>query len=236
MKVTIIYDNEVWPREPEAEWGYAAYLKACSLPEYLAQKKSLVADWGFSCLVEAGGRKILFDTGARGAVFLHNLGILRIKPAELQEVFISHGHWDHTGGLKDFLSCNKATVYLPASCPPPVGAGKIIRSKGAWQIYENIYSTGELAGIEQSLVVKTERGLVVVVGCAHPGVGSILEAAAQFGKPLALIGGLHDFAEFELLNDLELVCPVHCTRFKTLIKSLYPEKCVEGGAGRVIEI
>ena len=91
-------------------------------------------------------------------------------------------------------------------------------------------------GIEQSLVVKTERGLVVIDGCSHPGVGNILQAASQFGRVYALIGGLHGFREFALLKDLGLVCPCHCTQHISEIKRLYPEKYVEGGAGRVIEL
>jgi len=59
----------------------------------------------------------------------------------------------------------------------------------------------------------------------------ILNAASQLGKPYAIIGGLHRFNEFDLLKDLQLVCPTHCTQFKEKIKSLYPEKCVDGGAG-----
>ena len=105
-----------------------------------------------------------------------------------------------------------------------------------FQIHENIFSTGELRGIEQSLVVRTGKGLVVIVGCSHPGVKSILNAASQFGRVYALIGGLHGFREFDRLRDLKLICPCHCTQFKSEIRSLYPNKCVEGGAGKVIEV
>ena len=64
----------------------------------------------------------------------------------------------------------------------------------------------------------------------------ILDAASQFGNVYAVIGGLHGFSEYELFKDLELICPTHCTVHKKEIKQLYPEKYVEGGAGRVIEI
>ena len=48
-------------------------------------------------------------------------------------------------------------------------------------------------------------------GCSHSGVGNILKAASQFGKPYALIGGLHGFSDFDLVKDLTLICPTHCT-------------------------
>jgi len=212
MKITIIYDNEV-------------------------RKEGLKADWGFSCLVEAQDRKILFDTGANGSMLLENMEKLNIDPTTIEEIFISHAHWDHTGGISDILRVNPVKVYIPASCPEPRGAREVIRvAKGSLKIHENIFSTGELRGIEQSLVVKTEKGLVVIVGCSHPEVREILSAASQFGKPYAIIGGLHGFNEFDLLKDLQLVCPTHCTQFKEKIKALYPKKCVDGGAGKVIEI
>lgn len=210
MKITIIYDNTALP-------GFEA-------------------DWGFSCLVEAYGRKMLFDAGEMSNILFANMRRLGINPTSIDEVFISHHHWDHFGGLTDFLEVSPATVYLPPSCVEPTGAKEIIWVKTPLQIHENIFSTGELKGIEQSLIVKLDKGLVIIVGCAHPGVETILEAASQFGKPYALIGGLHGFKDFERLKGLALICPTHCTKFKKEIKSLYAEKCIEGGAGRVIEI
>ena len=211
MKITLIYDNKVW-------------------------KEGFRADWGFSCLIEAYGKKILFDTGANGTILLDNMKTLNIEPTMVDDIFISHAHWDHTGGLPDFLKINPAKVYIPSSCRKPYGAKEVIKIKEPLKIDENIFSTGELMGIEQSLVVKTEKGLVVIVGCSHPGVKNILKAASQFGEIYALIGGLHGFSDFDLLRDLEFICPTHCTQFKSEIKSLYPEKYVKGGVGKVIEI
>ncbi len=213
MKITIVYDNEVL-------------------------KEGLKADWGFSCLVEAeNGQRILFDTGGSGSILLHNMEKLNLDPLSIPEIFISHAHWDHRGGLSSLLNLNKkAKVYVPSSCPKPPGAGEVVSIKGPLQIHENIFSTGELEGIEQSLVVRTREGLVVVDGCSHPGVRTILQAASSFGKVNALVGGLHGFNEFDLLKDLKLICPCHCTQFKSKIKHLYPEKCVVCGAGKILEI
>jgi len=211
MKITIVYDNEVW-------------------------KEGLKADWGFACLVEVYGKRILFDTGANGSILLENMKKLNIDPAVVEEIFISHAHWDHTGGLADFLKINPVKVYVPSSFKVPDDAAEIIEVKEARKIHDDIFSTGELENIEQSLVVKTEKGLVVIAGCSHPGVENILSAASRYGKPYALIGGLHGFKEFDLVKDLELICATHCTQFKSEIKSRYPEKYIEGGAGKVIEL
>lgn len=211
MKIVIIYDNDVY-------------------------RENLRADWGFSCFVEVEGvPKILFDAGARSPILLSNMKNLEIDPLSIEEVFISHAHWDHMGGLSEFLRVNgNVKVYIPFSCPKPSGAGDVIRVKEPLQIHDNVYSTGELGHIEQSLVIKTEKGIVVIVGCSHPGVGKILGAASEFGKLYALIGGLHGFREFDLLKDLSLICACHCTQYKSKIRSLYPKTSIEGGAGRII--
>ncbi len=211
MHITIIYDNAAW-------------------------KGDFQTDWGLSCLIEAFGRKILFDTGANGHILLDNMKKLGIDPKAVDEVFISHAHWDHMGGLSDFCKINPSSVYIPSSCPEPHGCGKIVKIKGPLEIHENVFSTGELGGIEQSLIIKKGHGVVVIAGCSHPGVREILEKASLHGKPMAIIGGLHGFKEFNLIEDLEWICPIHCTQFKAKIEALYPEKYVRGGAGRVIEM
>jgi 7,8-dihydropterin-6-yl-methyl-4-(beta-D-ribofuranosyl)aminobenzene 5'-phosphate synthase len=212
MKVTIIYDNIT--RQPELE-----------------------AAWGFSCLVEAAGRQLLFDTGGRGEILLHNLKALNLEPRRITEVFISHGHWDHVGGLADLLRLNRnVRVYLPGSCSRPYEAKEVISVRDSLEISENFISTGELPGAEQSLVVRTGDGLAVIVGCSHPGVGTILTAASRFGRVSALIGGLHGFQEYELLAGLQLICPCHCTQHQAEIKVRFPDTAISGGAGRVLEL
>lgn len=162
---------------------------------------------------------------------------LNIDIYSIDEVFISHVHGDHIGGLSDFLKVNPVKIYFPSSKQELRNLKEVIKViKEPLQIHENIFSTGTLRGIEQSLVVKTEKGLVIIVGCAHSGVKSILEVASRFGKPYALIGGLHGFNDFDLVKDMEFICPLHCTSYKSKIKTLYPEKYIEGGVGKVIEL
>ncbi|MCK4717738.1 MAG: MBL fold metallo-hydrolase [Thermoplasmata archaeon] len=214
MKITIIYDNEVW-------------------------KKGTKADWGFSCLVEAYGKRILFDTGAKGSILLGNMEKLGIDPVTVEEVFISHDHWDHTDGLPSLLAIRPLKVYVPSSFKSHVKGGEMISIEEPTEIHESIFSTGELVSPvrnEQSLVVKAEQGLVVIAGCSHPGVESILKVASQWGKVHALIGGLHGFQDLELIKDISLICPVHCTEHKLEIRSLYPDRYIVGGVGKTIEI
>ena len=212
MKLTIIYDNSVF-------------------------KPGLQSDWGFSCFVEVENTpKILFDTGTNGKILLSNMVKLNINPASIDEVFISHAHFDHVGGLSSFLKVNKkAKIYVPPSFAGPVGR-EVITIKRPTKIHENVFSTGELDGIEQSMPVRTEKGLVLIVGCSHPYMGHILDAARKFGKIYAIIGGLHGFSEFELFKDLEIICPTHCTQYKAELKKHYPQKYIEDGAGKIIEI
>lgn len=213
MKITIIYDNET-------------------------SRGDLQPDWGFSCLVEVRGETILFDTGANGDILLSNMKTLGIDPGSVEKVVISHGHWDHTGGLDDFLAKNRnVALYVPSSFHLRSDAAReIFAVTGPVEIGEGIFSTGELRGIEQSLVVTTEKGPVVIAGCSHPGVGDILSAAAAHGDVYALIGGLHGSTEFEKMEKLGLICPTHCTAYKAEIASRCPDTCVEGGVGVVINL
>jgi len=141
------------------------------------------------------------------------------------------------GGLSAFLNVrSQVRVYVPASLRGVRGIKEVISVSEPAEIHENVFSTGELDGIEQSMAVKTDKGIVLIVGCSHPRMAHILKAASQFGNIVAIVGGMHGFSEFELFKDLELICPAHCTAYKAQIKSRYPDKCVGAGAGKVIEI
>jgi 7,8-dihydropterin-6-yl-methyl-4-(beta-D-ribofuranosyl)aminobenzene 5'-phosphate synthase len=213
VKITIIYDNK-------------------------AYKEDLKADWGFSCLVEVeNAPKILFDTGADGSILLFNMKKLNIDPHSIDEIFISHIHSDHTGGLSAFLNVNSdVKVYSPDSFRGVHRAREVIFVSESLQIHENVFSTGQLENIEQSMEVKTDKGIVLIVGCSHPNMKYILNTASQLGKVYAIVGGLHGFSEYELFKNLELICPNHCTQHKADIKALYKKETIEGGAGRIIEI
>ena len=79
MKLTIVYENHA---------GF---------------KKGLLGAHGFSALVEHNGRRVLVDTGTDGSVLLHNMEELGIEPSSIDFLFVTHGHYDHTGGMKALL-------------------------------------------------------------------------------------------------------------------------------------
>lgn len=213
VRITIVYDNEI-------------------------REQGLKADWGFSCLIESHDiPPILFDTGASGPILLHNMKRLGLNPDRIRIVVISHAHLDHAGGLSSILEANKeAQIYIPASFGSVIPGRKTTRVRESLQICEKVFTTGELKGMEQSLVVDTDSGILAVAGCSHPGVGEIIDAASRYGRVNGIIGGLHGFHDFERLKGLSLICPCHCTQYKSEIKRLFPKHYVQCGAGLVLDL
>ncbi len=202
-----------------------------------AFNEGLQADWGFAALVVIEGLpRILFDTGTNGEILLSNMEKLGTDPASIDEVFISHAHLDHTGGLNELIKKNRGLkIWVPPSFGRVGMPGDFTIVNGPTEIHENVYSTGELEGIEQSLCIKTGRGIMVIVGCSHPQMEGILDIASRFGKVFGIIGGLHS-TPAKSLKGLDLICPTHCTQQKTAIKNSYPGAYLEGGAGKIIRI
>ena len=196
----------------------------------------LEPSWGYSALIETEGGRLLFDTGADGPILLGNMKALDIEPAGITEVAVSHGDWDHTGGLAALIEAGAR----PRLCLPPClvetlgretgGRAEIVAVKPGMEIIESVFSTGEMIAptdpkkrIEQSLILDTGKGIVVLTGCAHPGIVAIAERALELrGGPLLMIMGgfhlLHDDSEtiegvVERLRQLgvQQVAPSHCT-------------------------
>ncbi|HEY79234.1 MAG TPA: MBL fold metallo-hydrolase [Dehalococcoidia bacterium] len=213
MKITIVYDN-------------------------CFSREGLVTGWGFSCLIESVDTPpLLFDTGADGTALLYNMKELGIEPRRIGVIVISHAHGDHTGGLFSVLEVNKHTeIYLPASSAAIIPGRKVTLVREPLQVSEDIFSTGELKGIEQSLVVRTSRGIVVIAGCSHPGIRTILDIASCYGKVCGIIGGLHGFRDFACLDGLFLICPCHCTQHKAELRRFFPDQYVACGAGLELEL
>ncbi len=213
LKITIVYDNT-------------------------SMHDDLPADWGFACVIDTGDKRLLFDTGGNGHLLISNMKKLGIEPATIQKVFLSHIHFDHVGGLAEMLHQNpEVHVFAPAPLRGIKHAAKVTYiSDSPQKIGENCYTTGLLGNIEQSLVVKTKKGGILFVGCAHPGMESILKAANKITKIHSVIGGLHGFDKYELLNDMELICATHCTQHKKEIEERFPDSYLEGGVGKIIHM
>jgi len=211
MKITVVYDNTT-------------------------QNPNMIDDHGWSCFIETENRNILFDTGGNGKILLENLMNLQIDPQSVDDIVISHSDFDHIGGLSTFLNSNlKAVVHIPISFRGIRYPNEVKYYDKLTRIYKNIYLTGELAKREQSLAIKTENGLVLIIGCGHPGISEIIDSVTKIGSVYAIIGGLHDFKEFEIIDKIEKICPAHCTKYKEKIKILFPEKFIENGVGEIIE-
>jgi len=219
----------------------------------------LKTGWGFSCLVKFEDENVLFDTGADSPTLLSNMEKLGIDPQEIEIVVLSHIHGDHVNGLWGLLERNgEVKVYIPDSFPDSFRekiksyGASYQNVKGPTQIREGVYSTGEL-GIfikEQALVVKTEKGLVVLTGCAHPGVVNMVRKAKEFvGDEVCLVmGGFHlggtpDSEIEEIIKDfqqlgIDKVAPCHCSgdRARQLFQTRFGENYLENGVGKVINL
>ncbi len=88
--------------------------RATILTDAFGKNSKLAPDWGYSALIEFGGKRILFDTGDNAALFPENMQRMHIDLSHLDMVVISHSHADHTAGLRYVLSLNpKTPLFVP---------------------------------------------------------------------------------------------------------------------------
>jgi 7,8-dihydropterin-6-yl-methyl-4-(beta-D-ribofuranosyl)aminobenzene 5'-phosphate synthase len=234
-----------------------------------------IGEWGLSMLVEADGKRILFDTGA-GTAALVNATTIGVDLSGVDCIVISHGHYDHTGGLYQTL---KRTGPKKIFAHPDIWSRKYgsldkkpkrfigiaylreaFESMGAsfqlstepQRISERITTTGEIPMLtayesvetylcvkeneeliqdpladDLSLVIDTDFGLVVILGCSHRGIiNTLMQARKVTGKDTiyAAIGGTHlihakrerleKTADAILEMGVQYLGVSHCTGFK----------------------
>jgi 7,8-dihydropterin-6-yl-methyl-4-(beta-D-ribofuranosyl)aminobenzene 5'-phosphate synthase len=265
-----------------------------------------IGEWGFAALVEADGRKLLVDTGARPDTVLSNLRDLKIDLTSVRDVVITHYHDDHIGGLMtlrtamkprngEALSRAHGSTGLFYSRPLANGGegnqmivirpryeatgAQFVEHDGAAEILPGVWVTGPIprkfsernwsgsgtvstpAGVvedtvpeDQSVVVNTADGLVVVTGCGHAGIVNIMTAVdAQFAhRPIAaIIGGVHLFAAKDEQVDwtadqmkhfgVKYLIGAHCTGIESLYRmrnriGLTRQTAVVGAVGAGFEL
>jgi 7,8-dihydropterin-6-yl-methyl-4-(beta-D-ribofuranosyl)aminobenzene 5'-phosphate synthase len=236
----------------------------------------IIGEHGFSVLIERDHHLFLFDTG-QGNCLVNNAACLKKDLRLVNGIILSHGHFDHTGGLKQVLALRSSPV--PVYCHPGVFTERFAQIKtGNTHTYRNIsmphprtelealgarfvlntafteiapgmYLTGEVPREtlfekndprlvilqegayvpdtipdDQSLVLSTAQGLVVVLGCAHAGIINTLTHIANHlpGQSLHMvIGGTHlgyldkqqvadTIAQFKSFS-IERIGVSHCT-------------------------
>jgi len=206
-------------------------------------------EWGQSMLVETDENTILFDTGP-GDLIIENASRLGVDLSQIDKIVLSHGHYDHTGGMQAVLSAllesgakpdgieivahphvfQDKFIYVKGlvthSCGMPfsredlegLGArftlsdkpvqlnsftlttGEVQASTGHEKIDPALhikngedYVPDELAD-DLGIIIKTEKGLVLLLGCAHRGIINTINHARKITgveKIYAVIGGTH---------------------------------------------
>jgi len=225
-------------------------------------KRGLLSGHGFSCLIDG---KILFDVAEDATPLLENMRRMMVPPSDLEGIVISHDHWAHTGGLWDLLKAKKGLkVYICPSfsdtfknCVRELG-GELIEVDKPTEIAKNIFVTGSIKGehkgkeiTEQALIVKGDKGVSVVTGCAHPGLTNILgkaKTALKVEDLYLVFGGFHlDGTDREIIkgtmSDLEeagvkKTGPTHCSGEKTrrMFSGRYHENFIPIKAGHIIHL
>jgi len=221
--------------------------------------KKLQKDWGFSCFIKGLEKSILFDTGTKGRILLSNMEALQISPDEVDLVFLSHEHKDHTGGLGTLLSHQpNIEVWLPEFFSSSFKeeakrkGANIIEVQNFQKICEEAYTTGVITGWikEQSLILDTNKGLIVVTGCAHPRIVHIISKVKELLKKdiYMVFGGFHlaGFNDEEIkeiiknfrAQGVKKVGPCHCSgnEARRLFATEYKDNYIKIGAGKEIRV
>jgi len=239
----------------------------------------LEEEHGLSFFIEVDNKKLIFDTGKTDA-FLKNAEKLQINLSEIDEVILSHGHYDHTGGVKSLVKKLGKSFSLYAHEDIFVKKYKVEKESmkflgndfdKEWLVNNNVKVNSVKEDVtkvtdkiyivtnfdrvtkfeknnpiykvenvndyiiddfhdEVSVVIQTAKGLVVVLGCSHPGIVNILKTIIKrFGNNIhTIIGGTHlvgatlerikETIEFINENDIKCIGVSHCTGLAAVLE------------------
>jgi 7,8-dihydropterin-6-yl-methyl-4-(beta-D-ribofuranosyl)aminobenzene 5'-phosphate synthase len=263
------------------------------LYDAFGKTSTLKKDWGFSALIEYGGKRILFDTGNNAEIFAHNVEAKGIDLKQLDFAVVSHRHGDHTSGLNHLLQVNPAVkIYAPQENFGVFGAAlpgsfyrrdeslpadmryfegrppETLRFGTPWPEGNFTWVTkttevapgfhlillngtwgADLEVKEISLAIDTPDGIILIVGCSHPTIEKIVEAAkSTINKPIHLVlGGTHLLpakddqitsiaASLRDTWSVRYIAPVHCTGEPAfaILKATFGDRYIYAGLGTTV--
>lgn len=249
------------------------------------RRRGTVAEHGFAVWISRGADQTLFDTGAGKALAI-NAKRMEKDFWDIRRVILSHGHWDHTGGLKDVLDVRESTdvlahpgifeerfairkqngttkyhsVGIPFSREELEQAGaRFFLKREYHKVSPGIWFSGEISrspgwqSSDHTLVIKrdgddipdpfvddisllleTDSGPVVLLGCAHAGTDTILDDLSEksgYTSFHAVIGGTHLIRSNDQQIDtiiailekyqVQKIAATHCTGFPAMAKMYY---------------
>jgi 7,8-dihydropterin-6-yl-methyl-4-(beta-D-ribofuranosyl)aminobenzene 5'-phosphate synthase len=272
------------------------------LCENLVGKRVGLGEHGFSAFIETDRGDYLFDTGGGRSIVANSLAFDK-DLRTIRKIFLSHGHYDHTGGLPEVLNL-KGTVDVHAH--PHVFVDRMaihkengketkrfvgipnkkgyLESLGArfvfntdfTEVEKGLFLTGEVPrktsfekpdpklfleingkpepdvfSDDQSLIIESERGMILILGCAHSGMINIIHHVInKTGKQkfYAILGGTHlDFLTPEQLEEsinvlhqleVERIGVSHCTgiRGACRLQLEFGDRYFYGYVGSVLEV
>ncbi len=232
MKLVIVFDNYSLHPCTQAGWGYACYF-----PE----------------------KQLLFDTGSETGTLVRNFQCLGLDPCQIQTIVLSHAHWDHAGGLLGlFEKGDPQEVILHRGFSPRFASeitrlgGRVLFADVPTQVLPGFYTTGPLAGPvpEAALVVEGRKGILLLTGCAHPGVVNVVRFVQKTFQqsPFLVMGGFH-LGGYSLkqirkiaqeLQDLGIkeIAPSHCTGDKArgLFAEMFGKGFIRAGVGLKLDL
>jgi len=272
------------------------------LCENLVGRRVGLGEHGFSAFIETSRGNYLFDTGSGHSIVSNSLALSK-DLRTVNKIFLSHGHYDHTGGLPEVLKLKgevdvhahprifldrihvvkendketKRFVGIPykKSYLEFLGANFIFNAQFT-EVEKGIFLTGEVPrkahfekpdpelfaevdgkmtqdifSDDQSLILDSERGIILILGCAHSGMINIIHyAIKKTGKEkfYAVVGGTHlDFLAPEQLEetlkvlkklDIERIGASHCTGMKAAFRlhQEFGSRFFYGYVGNTLEV